>query len=104
MPIVSAALCCSTICCQRCALPFDHDVETGSGQLPEIAARFDEAVAGLRYTDTARQLILAFKHGDRLDIAPLLARVMLPRAMPLISKADLVLPVPCTGGGFPQTL
>ncbi|MGC6485379.1 MAG: ComF family protein [Candidatus Puniceispirillales bacterium] len=82
-------------CCQRCALPFDHDAGNRlCGNCLKSPPGFDEAVAGLRYTDTARQLILAFKHGDRLDIAPLLARVMLPRAMPLISKADLVLPVP----------
>ena len=57
-------------CCSHCALPFDHD--QGSkicGACMKKPPVFDRAVAALRYDDTSRQLILALKYGDRLDIA-----------------------------------
>ena len=82
-------------CCLQCAMPFDHD--QGSSLCGACMARspaYDRVVAALRYDDTARQLVLALKHGDRLDIAPLLARMMLPRCEGLLNESDMVIPVP----------
>lgn len=81
--------------CQRCALPFPHG--GGSAICGNCLAHppgFDRGVAALAYNDTARQLILAFKHGDRLDIAPVLARLMLPASRGLLEQADIIIPLP----------
>ena len=50
--------------------------------------------AGFCYNEGSRKLILPFKHGDRLDIAPVMARMLLPLFYPLASSADFVVPVP----------
>ena len=33
---------------------------------------YDRARAAVRYDDVARALVLAFKYGDRLDLAPMM--------------------------------
>lgn len=50
--------------------------------------------AVLSYRGNGRRLILAFKHGDRLDLGPLFARWMAQRAAPLIQDDTVVVPVP----------
>lgn len=50
--------------------------------------------AAFRYEGTGRTLVLALKHGDRLDLAPMMARWMLGAAPDLVSGADLIAPVP----------
>lgn len=82
-------------CCTHCALPFDHD--QGSkicGACMKKPPVFDRAVAALRYDDTSRQLILALKYGDRLDIASLLAHLIRPAAASLLHEVDMVIPIP----------
>ena len=82
-------------CCPQCALPFAHD--QGSTLCAACIARkpaYDRVIAALRYDDAARQLILALKHGDRLDIAPLLAQIMLAQSETLLSEADMIIPAP----------
>lgn len=39
-------------------------------------------------------MVLALKHGDRLDLAPALARWMLTPAKHLLKRADIIAPVP----------
>lgn len=54
--------------------------------------------AAFRYEGTGRALILALKHGDRLDLVPMLARWMRVAGADLIAEADLILPVPLHWG------
>ncbi|WP_084356140.1 ComF family protein [Novosphingobium lentum] len=88
--------------CALCQRPLGHRPE-GDG-LPEEGAlvcapclasppRHAGIAAATLYTDASRQLVLAFKHGRRIGLAPLLARLMLARIPPL--EGDwLVVPVP----------
>ena len=46
------------------------------------------------YDGTGRRLVLALKHGDRLDQVPMLARWMRRAGGALIDRADLIVPVP----------
>lgn len=48
----------------------------------------------LVYRGGARRMVLAFKHGDRLDLAPILAGWMAARAAPVLTPEPLVVPVP----------
>lgn len=50
--------------------------------------------AALRYEGTGRRLILKLKHGDRLDIVPMLAGWMTRAGRPLLTGDALVVPVP----------
>ena len=85
--------------CHQCGVPFDIpmiDPLKGHvcGQCLMDPPDFDHAVSALVHSDPARHLILALKHGDRQYIAPVLARMMAPETLPLIDKADFILPLP----------
>lgn len=82
--------------CLACQRPFTHD-ETPEGSVcaPCLASQplHDGVSAATLYTDKARDLVLAFKHGHRIALAGLLARQMLAR-LPQLEGEWLVVPVP----------
>jgi ComF family protein len=82
--------------CVRCGAPFEIDpgTETTCGPCYAHPRAFDRARALVRYDDASKNLILAFKHGDRLDHAPAFARWMERVAKPIIEDADVVVSVP----------
>jgi ComF family protein len=55
---------------------------------------FREARAALRYDDQARRLILPLKHGDRVELASVLAPMMVRAGAALLQRADALVPVP----------
>ncbi|MEM6974363.1 MAG: ComF family protein [Pseudomonadota bacterium] len=54
----------------------------------------DSLTAVATYSGAARSLVLALKHGDRLDHVPLLAGWLHRRAADRLSAADAIIPVP----------
>lgn len=82
--------------CPCCGLPFAHPLPEGLACADCLAdpPPFGRARSPFYYGGTARALILAFKHGDRTDMAAPLARRMAPAAAALLDEAELVLPVP----------
>ena len=83
-------------CCACCGLPFAYDL--GADALCPSCMKerpgFDRARAALRYDDESRRLVLAFKHGDRLHLAPALGRWMRRAGAELLAETDIVVPVP----------
>lgn len=82
--------------CQACQRPFgNEDMPEGALCAPCLASPplHDGVSAATLYTDEARKLVLAFKHGHRIALAGLLARQMLAR-LPLLEGEWLVVPVP----------
>ena len=82
--------------CACCGLPFSFD--EGKDALcaacikdtpPYIWAR-----AALRYDDTSQSIILALKHGKRLENAALMARMCQLVANRLLDDIDTIIPVP----------
>ncbi|MGB0497499.1 MAG: double zinc ribbon domain-containing protein, partial [Rubricella sp.] len=55
---------------------------------------WEAGAAALLYEGVGRRLVLSLKHGDRLDMAPALARWIHRAAGPLVSEADIIAPVP----------
>lgn len=55
---------------------------------------WDHGAAAMAYGGTGRRLVLSLKHGDRLDLVPMLAAWMIRRGRVLIDRADLVVPIP----------
>lgn len=53
----------------------------------------DGIAAGTLYNDASRRLILSFKHGGRIALAPMLARLIAAR-LPITGPDWLVVPVP----------
>lgn len=53
----------------------------------------DGIAAATLYTDGSRRLVLAFKHGRRIALAPLLARFMAAK-LPMVGPDWVIVPVP----------
>lgn len=83
-------------CCMQCGYPFDFDPGAGTRCAGCLARPpvFDQARAVMRYDDKSRDLILAFKRADRLDLVPAFANWLQRAGHGLIDQADLIVPVP----------
>lgn len=83
-------------CCASCQRPFPDGSELDGmtcGLCMESPPKHDGIAAGTLYNDTARQLVLNYKHGRRIALAPMLARLVAAR-VPLLEGEWLAVPVP----------
>ena len=84
--------------CHCCGLPFAHAAEAGEGGLCpaclEQPPAYDRARAAWLYDDASKPVLLAFKYGDRTDLAPAFARAMASAGAGLLAEADVIAPVP----------
>lgn len=83
--------------CDRCgiALPGGEAGETAHcDDCMTIARPWDRGRAALAYRDNGRRLVLALKHGDRMDLARPASAWMLKSARPILQPGMLVVPVP----------
>lgn len=82
--------------CERLGTPFAHDPGPGVLSVQAIAdpPAYGRARAAVRYDEIARTLVHALKYGDRLDLAPLLGRLMGEAGRELLADADAIVPVP----------
>lgn len=87
----------SGLVCDLCGQPLPGE-ETGQPEQCDdcltLARPWSRGRAALLYKDNARALVLALKHGDRLDLAPPSAVWMLRAATPILEPGMLVAPVP----------
>jgi ComF family protein len=86
----------SAPCCACCGQPFAFEAGSGTlcGACLQKHPAFDRARAVFRYDDESRDLILGFKHADRTELAPTLARWMARSGAALIADCALIVPVP----------
>lgn len=86
--------------CALCQRPLGDTVAAGAVCAPCLAEppRHDGVAAGTLYNAASRRLVLAFKHGQRIALAPMMARLMAARldAVGLDAAGPdwLVVPVP----------
>lgn len=84
--------------CDMCARPFDQGLHFGLGAHCTFCERkpfpFARTRAACLYNDASREVILRFKHADRLDLAPMLVRWLERAAADILAEADTVVPVP----------
>jgi len=85
-------------CCLCCGAPFElawHAIESGLCQrCLDVPPPFERARAALTYDKASRRLVLPFKHGDRLEFAAVLSRLMAGAGAALLRDADVIVPVP----------
>jgi ComF family protein len=83
-------------CCAVCGYPFDFDPggDTLCGACLAQPPDFDSARAAMRYDDKSRDLILALKRADRLDLVPALVKWLASAGRNMLNQVDLVVPVP----------
>ncbi|MBS0534523.1 MAG: ComF family protein [Proteobacteria bacterium] len=82
--------------CARLGIPFIYDPGPGLLSMEAMAnpPAYDRARAAVRYDEVARSLVIAFKFGDRLDLAPMMGRWMARAGAELLTEADALVPVP----------
>jgi len=84
--------------CEMCARPFRGGLWLGAGSLctdcSDAPFPFLRTRAACLYDDASRGLILAFKHGDRLDLARMLSLWLERAGADVLAEADLIVPVP----------
>ena len=83
-------------CCSSCQRPFPEGVAAQSLCAPCLAdpPRHDGVAAGTLYNEASRKLVLAFKHGRRIAMAPMLARLIAARLPDEIGAGWIMVPVP----------
>jgi ComF family protein len=83
-------------CCASCSRPFGDGVQPGAICAPCMAdpPRHSGIAAATLYNDASRKLVLAFKHGNRLGLAPLMARLMAAQLPRLGGEPWVLVPVP----------
>jgi ComF family protein len=82
--------------CQSCGAPLLG--EAGAEDVCEGCTRhppaWDRGRAAVIYGGAARKVVLALKHGDRLDVVPPLAAWMASAGRELLAGAEVIAPVP----------
>lgn len=85
------------LACNHCGLPLPGD-DRGSDEHCDdclrIARPWQQGRAVLLYRDLGRKLVLALKHGDRIDLARPAGAWMAQVATPMLREGMLVVPIP----------
>lgn len=99
--------------CARCAIPLSAQATAGTdvcGQCLQTPPAFDATIVASDYAAPVDQLVLALKFGNRLEIAPLLARMLRDAttrtgaALPALLTAVPLGPTRLIERGFNQSL
>lgn len=87
----------SGLVCDHCGLPLpgqDAAERALCDDCLTIGRPWERGRAALMYAENGRRLVLALKHGDRMDLARPAAGWMLKAAQPILKPRMLVVPVP----------
>lgn len=87
----------SGVVCDTCGMPLPGEESDASVQCDDCLATarpWKKGRAVLMYRDVGRKLVLALKHGDRVELARPAAQWMAQAATPLVQPGMLVAPVP----------
>jgi predicted amidophosphoribosyltransferase len=81
--------------CRLCQRPLGDGIAEGAVSAPCLAEspRHDGIAAGTLYNTASRRLVLAFKHGQRIALAPMMARLMAAK-LSFVEPDWLIVPVP----------
>ncbi len=82
--------------CACCGFPFEYDAGEGALCAACTAAppQYVSCRSAVRYDDGSRPVLLAYKHGDRLDAVPALTGWLKMAGRDLIAACDVGVPVP----------
>lgn len=87
----------SGLVCDCCGVPLPGEETGGPVQCDDclaVARPWSRGRAALLYRDNARKMVMALKHGDRVDLARPAAGWLHRAARPLLAPDTLITPVP----------
>ena len=82
--------------CKVCGIPFDYDIEgdpTCSDCL-ENPPPYTSSRAALRYNENSRDIVLGFKHADKMHAVKIFTPWLKTAGADVLNKADALIPVP----------
>ena len=82
--------------CHKCGRPFEFDIpeETHCANCCQKDPTFEKARSAFVYDSFSNKLILPFKHGDRLELTPLLTNLLYRAGLDIFDEIDAVVAVP----------
>ncbi len=82
--------------CELCGALFEFEVDAGSLCASCLDKRpvFETARAALKYNDTSRDMILGFKHADKMHAVKAFAPWLKRAGEEMLDRADYIIPVP----------
>ena len=82
--------------CERCGFPFEFEVDEGAVCTSCLSDEppYDMARSVLKYNDSSRDLILGFKHADKLHAVRTFVPWMQRVGAKMLAEADYLMPVP----------
>jgi ComF family protein len=82
--------------CERLGIPFVYDHGEGMLCAQAVASppAYGRARAAARYEQAAIELVHRLKYGDRVEIAPFMARLMTQAGRDILEGADMLVPIP----------
>lgn len=83
--------------CDKCGCPLPGDPEDGVAICDDclrVARPWSQGRAAMLYRDNARRMILALKHGDRMELARPAGQWLRQAAAPLLQPETVAVPVP----------
>ena len=83
--------------CDRCGIPFEFDTGTGThlcAPCIQKAPEYDSCRSALKYNDASRDLILGFKHADKMHAALAFMPWLKSAGADMLQNADIIIPVP----------
>lgn len=82
--------------CARCGVPFavDHGAGAECGACLAAPPAFDRARAAVVYDEASHRLVIAFKHSDRTELAPMFGAWLARAARDLAQSEAVLAPVP----------
>ena len=83
-------------CCDICGKPFEYAVfdELTCGACLKQKPHFSMARSVLSYDDFSKQLILAFKHADHIELNKLFLKFIIQADKSIFQDIDTIIPVP----------
>lgn len=82
--------------CDRLGIPFPYDPGEGIVSVEALANPpvWDRARAAVIFDDVSKEIVHAFKYGDRSEAGLFMARQMARAGAKLVAEADVIAPVP----------
>lgn len=88
--------------CYRCGYPFEITLGNDysvlgvqiCGACQKVERSFDRAASALRYDDYSREMVIGFKHQDKVEYATYFTKLLSQAGLEFFDEADMIMPVP----------
>lgn len=81
-------------CCQKCGTLLEYNSAQCAKCIAYDSFYFDQAKSVFMYDENTKDMVLQFKHGDKLSFGILFANLVKNFASDILKESDIIIPVP----------